>query len=149
MGYHDHIFWECPNRPADAPRKPPRPVEARLGWCADKKLTDDKTEKEKNGQTWLWMKKVVDLTWDHMYPQRKICREAPTGKNEDLPTDDFEINLSDDEEGDQRPNYDYEEDQLVEEDDDDEESARAPQAAVLVGEGGAGASRHSVPNDGR
>lgn len=89
-----------------------------------------------------------------MYPQRKIRREAKEGKNEDMMTEgfqDFEINLSEDEDGELRQKFDYDEDQLQDEldEDDDEESMRAPVAAVSVGEGGVQTSRHPVPNYGR
>ena len=63
VGYHDHIFWECRQRPKKV-AKPADKLQRRLGWPVNGK------SKMANLEVWAWMEEVACEVWRQKYGQR-------------------------------------------------------------------------------
>jgi len=61
LGYHDHIFWSCPQRP-HGPRRPRCELQARLGWPM---AADDSRETDEAVMT--YMSSIAKMVLDERY----------------------------------------------------------------------------------
>ena len=68
LGTHDHMLWECPERPEPKPR-PANPIQARLAWAATGDKDEDKATME-------YMARMVREVWDQRYGPDKRRRRT-------------------------------------------------------------------------